>query len=67
MQNHVCTRDTVTGNLAVISRFNHCQINDRYDFFSFVETLFLSKITISFTMMIKSSPGGESAAGGLST
>ena len=29
MYNHVCTFDTVTGNLAVISRFHHFQINER--------------------------------------
>ena len=48
----------VTGNLAVISRFHLFQINERYDFFSFIETLFLYKITVSFTMVIKRSPGG---------
>ena len=61
--NHVCTFDTVTGNLAVISRFHHFQINERYDFFSFFETL-LYKITVSFTMVIKRSPGGQAAGGG---
>ena len=39
--NHVCTLDTVTGNLAVISRFHHLQIKERYDCFSFFETLFI--------------------------
>ena len=33
--------DTVTGNLAVISRFHHFQINERYDFFIFRNTFFL--------------------------
>ena len=33
--------DTVTDNLAVISRFHHFQIKERYDFFSFFETLFI--------------------------
>ena len=66
-QNHVCTLDTVTGSLAVILRFHHFQINERYDFFSFFETLFLYKITVSFTMVIKRSPGGESAGSGRST
>ena len=36
--------DTVTGNLAVISRFHLFQINERYDFFSFSETLFYTKL-----------------------
>ena len=58
------TLDTVTGNLAVISRFHHFQINERYDFFSFFETLFLHKTTVSFTMVIKRSPGEEFAGGG---
>ena len=43
------TFDAVRGNLAVISRFHHSQINERYDFFSFFETPFLYKITVSFT------------------
>ena len=46
MWNHVCTLDTVTGNLAVISRFHHFQINERYDFFSFFETLFCTKLPL---------------------
>ena len=37
---------SVTGNLAVISRFHHFQINERYDFFSFFETHFLYKIPL---------------------
>ena len=44
MKNHVCTLDTVTGSLAVISRFHPFQINERYDFFSFFETLFYTKL-----------------------
>ena len=36
-------------------------------FFSFFETLFLYKITASFTMVIKRSPGGEFAGGRRST
>ena len=32
--------DTVTGTPAVISRFHHFQIKERYDFFSFFELLF---------------------------
>ena len=52
MKNHVCTLYTVTGNLAVISRFHHFQIHERYKHFSFFETLFLYKITVSFTMVI---------------
>ena len=66
MLNHVCTIDTVTGNLAVISRFHHSQINERYDSFSFFETLFLYKTTVSFTMVIKRYPGRECAGGGRS-
>ena len=57
--------DTVTGNITVISRFHHFQINERYDFFSFFKTLFYTKSTVSFTMVIKRYPGGESAGGGL--
>ena len=66
MKNHVCTLDTVTGNLAVISRFHHFQINERYGFFSFSK-FFLYKITVSLTMVIKRSPGGQATGGGQST
>ena len=44
MLNHVRTLDTVTGNLAVISRFHLFHIKERYDFFSFFETLFYTKL-----------------------
>ena len=37
---NVRTLDAATGNLAVISRFHHFQISERFDFFSFFETLF---------------------------
>ena len=67
MKNHVCTLDTVTGNLAVISRFHHFQNNERYDFFFIFRNSFLYKITVSFTMVIKRSPGGESTGDGQST
>ena len=33
--------DTVTGNLAVISRFHLFQINERYDFFNFSKLFFI--------------------------
>ena len=56
--NRVCTFDTVTGNLAVISRFHHFHINERLDFFIF-RYPFLYKITVSFTMEIKRSPGEQ--------
>ena len=50
------------------SRFHHFQINERYEqvslFFIFRN---LYKIIVSFTMVIKRSPGGESAGGGRST
>ena len=35
---------TVTGNLAVISRFHLFQINESYDFFLFFETIFYTKL-----------------------
>ena len=56
MYNHVCTLDTVTGNLAVISRFHLFQINEKYDFFFIFRNSFWYKITVSFTMVIKRSP-----------
>ena len=49
-----------------MARFHHFQINERDKnslFFSFRNS-FLYKITVSFTMVIKRSPGGESAGGG---
>ena len=49
----------MTGNLAVISRFHLFQINERYDFFFIFRNSFLYKITVSFTMVIKRSPGGQ--------
>ena len=51
--------DTVTGKLAVISRFHLFQIKERYDFFFICRNSFLYKITVSFTMVIKRSPGGQ--------
>ena len=49
-------------------RFHHYQINERYGqvslFFHFFRNSFLFLITVSFTMAIKKSPGGESAGGG---
>ena len=58
MENHVCTLDTVTGNLAVISRFHHFPINERYDFFFIFRNSFFVQNTASFTMVIKRCPGG---------
>ena len=53
------------------SRFHHFQINERCEqvslFFFIFGNSFLYKIIVSFTMLIKRSPGGESAAGGRST
>ena len=57
------TLDTVTGYLAVNGVFN-----DRFEkFHFFIFGTYLYKITVSFTMVIKRSPGGESASGGRST
>ena len=64
--NHVCTIDTVTGNLAVNSvfiTFRSMRETKKFHFFHFSK-LFLYKITVSFTMVIKRSPGGESAGDG---
>ena len=61
-----CTLDTVTGNLAVNSVFitvRSMRETNKFHFFSFFfETLFY---TVSFTMVIKRSPGGESAGASL--
>ena len=80
---HVCTLDSVTGNLAVnnvfitfISMRDTNRVSLFFHFFSFFETLshvslknyiFSYKFTVSFTMVIKLSPGGESAGGWWST
>ena len=50
-----------------ISRFHLFQINERYDFFFIFWNSFLYKITVSLTMVIKRSPGGQAADGGQST
>ena len=63
--NLVCTIDTVLGNLAVDSvfiNFRSMRETKKFHFFSF-----LYNITVSFTMVIKRSPGGESAGDGRST
>ena len=51
------------------SHFAFSSLLDQWEIrpFSFFETLFLYKITVSFTMVIKRSRGGESAGGGRST
>ena len=41
MYSHVCTLDTVTGNLAVNSCFHIFQINERNDFFNFSKLFFV--------------------------
>ena len=51
-------------------RFHHYQINERYEevsLFFFFRNSFFCRITVSFTMVIKRSPGGELAGGGWST
>ena len=61
--------DTVTGNLAVNSvfiTFRSIRETKKFHIFSFFET-FLYKITVSFTMVIKRSAGGESAGDGRSS
>ena len=63
--NHVCTLDTVTGNLAVKSVFITIKSEIRNSFTFFFFHFF--EITVSFTMVIKRSPDGESAGGGRST
>ena len=69
--NLVCTIDTVTGNLAVNSvfiTFRSMRETKKFHIFFFIfQNSFLYKITVSFTMVIKRSPGGESAGDGRST
>ena len=58
--NLVCAIDTVIGNLAVNSvfiTFRSMRETKKFHFFSFSK-LILHKITFSFTMVIKNSPGG---------
>ena len=70
--NLVCTIDTVTGNLAVNSVFITFR-SMRVSLFFIFQNSFLSyiissdKITVSFTIVINRSPGGESAGDGRST
>ena len=67
---HLWTLDTVTGNLAVNSVFitiRSMRDTNTFDFFSFFFKTLLYIIAVSFTMVIKRSPGGESAGGGRST
>ena len=66
MYNQVRTLDTVTGNLAVILHFHHFQVNDRYDFFSFLKLFFIQNYRFLYHGDQRS-PGGESAGGGRST
>ena len=68
--NVVCTIDTVMGNLKVNSvfiTFRSVREKKKFHFISFFKTLSFYKITVSFTMVIKRSPGGESAGDGRST
>ena len=70
MENHVCTLDTVTGKLTVNSvliPFRSVRDTNNFHFFFIFQNSFLYKIAVSFTMVIKRSPGGESAGGGRST
>ena len=51
----------------LFSRFHHFQINERYEqvsLFRISRNSSLYRIIVSFTMVIKRSPGGESAGGG---
>ena len=62
--NLICTIDTVTGNLAVNSvfiTFRWMRETKKFRFFFIFQNSFLYKNTVSFTMVIKISPGGESA------
>ena len=58
--------DTVTGNLAVISRFHLFQIKERYDFFSFFETLFYTKLPFPLPWWSKDLLVEKHAGGGQS-
>ena len=51
---------------SIVITFRPMRETKRFHFFHFSK-LFLYKITVSFTMVIKRSPGGESAGNGRST
>ena len=68
---HVCTLNTVTGNLAVNSVFITVRSigeMNKFHFFYFFDTLSYNYVTtVFFTTVIKRSAGGESQGGGRST
>ena len=62
---NVCTLDTVTSHIAVKSvliTIRSMRDANKFHFFHFFETLF-GIITVSFTIVFKTSPAGESCSG----